>query len=95
LLEHAGPERLLQAVEGKVWQWVIPSVELTAAKQQHLISSTARRSDGVHIRVIGETPPHPDAQAIMPTLEDAYLYFISSANGSMRPIGSMGGENGQ
>jgi len=95
LLEHAGPERLLQAVEGKVWQWVIPSVELTAARQHHLISSTARRSDGVHIRVIGETPPGPDAQAIMPTLEDAYLYFISSANGSMRPIGSMGGESGQ
>jgi len=92
LLEHAGPERLLEAVEGKVWQWVIPSVELTAAKQQHLISSTARRTDGVHIRVIGETPPHPDAQAIMPTLEDAYLYFISSANGSVRP---MDGENGQ
>jgi ABC-type multidrug transport system ATPase subunit len=95
LLEHAGPERLLQAVEGKVWQWVIPSAELTAARQHHLISSTARRSDGVHIRVIGETPPGPDAQAIMPTLEDAYLYFISSANGSMRPIGSMGGESGQ
>jgi len=34
-------------------------------------------------------PPNPDAQAIMPTLEDAYLYFISPANGSMDA------ENGQ
>jgi ABC-type multidrug transport system ATPase subunit len=83
LLEHAAPERLLQAVERKVWQWVIPSGELTAAKQQYLISSIARRSDGLHIRVIGKTPPHPDAQAIMPTLEDAYLYFISSADRSL------------
>ena len=89
LLEHGAPEKLLQTVEGKVWQWVIPSADLTAAKQQYLISSTARRGDGVHIRVIDETPPHPDAQATIPTLEDAYLHFISSANGSMD------GENSQ
>jgi ABC-type multidrug transport system ATPase subunit len=95
LLEHGAPEHLLQAVEGKVWQWVIPSAELTAAKQQYLISSTARRSDGVHLRMVGETRPGPNAQAVTPTLEEAYLLFISSANGSMRPIGSMGGENGQ
>ena len=88
LLEHAEPERLLQAVEGKVWQWVIPSTELTAVKEQYLISSNARRSDGVHIRVVSERPPGPNAQAVAPTLEDAYLYFISSANGST------GGENG-
>ena len=89
LLEHGAPEKLLQTVAGKVWQWVIPSADLTAAKQQYLISSTARRGDGVHIRVIDETSPHPDAQATIPTLEDAYLHFISSATGSMD------GENSQ
>jgi ABC-type multidrug transport system ATPase subunit len=83
LLEHARPERLLQTVEGKVWQWVIPSTELTAVKQQYLISSTARRGDGVHIRVVGKKPPGSDAQAVTPTLEDSYLYNIASANVSM------------
>ena len=83
LLEHARPEYLLQIVEGKVWQWVIPSTELTAAKQQYLISSTARRADGIHIRVVSDTPPSSDAHAIAPTLEDAYLHCISSANGLM------------
>lgn len=83
LLEHARPERLLQTVEGKVWQWVIPSTELTAVKQEYLISSTARRGDGVHIRVVGKKPPGSDAQAVTPTLEDSYLYIISSANVSM------------
>ena len=82
LLEHAEPERLLQAVEGKVWQWVIPSTELAAVRERYLISSNARRSDGVHIRVVSEAPPGPRAQPVPPTLEDAYLYFISSANGS-------------
>jgi ABC-type multidrug transport system ATPase subunit len=83
LLRHAAPEHLLQAVEGKVWQRVIPSAEFTAAQQHYLISSTARRSDGVHMRVVSETPPGTDAQAVTPTLEDAYLYVISAANGSL------------
>jgi ABC-2 type transport system ATP-binding protein len=82
LLKHGAPEGMLQAVEGKVWQWVIPSTELTATRQQHVISSIARRSDGVHVRVVSEVPPGPEAQAIAPTLEDAYLHYLSSANGS-------------
>jgi ABC-type multidrug transport system ATPase subunit len=82
LLEFGEPEKLLTTIEGKVWQWVIPSGELTAAKQRYIISSTARRSDGVHVRVVSETQPDSRAQITPPTLEDAYLYFISSANRS-------------
>jgi ABC-type multidrug transport system ATPase subunit len=83
LLKHGTPEHLLQTVEGKTWQWVIPSEELTTTKQQYLISSTARRSDGVHLRMVGETKPHQNAQAVSPTLEEAYLYAISSTDESM------------
>lgn len=88
LLMHAPPETLLQAVEGKVWEWVVPSAELGSVRAHYLISSTLRRSDGVHVRVVGETPPGPDARVAAPTLEDAYLHLISSANGS-------NGKNGQ
>jgi len=94
LLRHGAPEHLLQIVEGMVWQWVIPSMELSTFKQQYLISSTARRSDGVHIRVVAEAAPASDAQPAAPTLEDAYLYLISSANGSTRPAKPPGKENG-
>jgi ABC-2 type transport system ATP-binding protein len=83
LLKHGTPEYLLQTVEGKVWQRVISSEDLTAVKQQYLISSTARRSDGVHLRMVGETKPHQNAQAVAPTLEEAYLYSISSVDESM------------
>jgi len=33
---------------------VVPSAELNAVKQRFLISSTARRSDGVHVRLLGD-----------------------------------------
>ena len=85
LVAHASPETLLQKVEGRVWEWVIPSTELNAARQRYLVSNTARRSDGVHARVIADTPP-PNAQPQTPTLEDAYLYCLSEHRGRTHPV---------
>ena len=76
LVAHASPELLLQRVEGRVWEWVLPSAELNTARQRHLISNTVRRSDGVHVRVLGDSPP-AGAQPVTPNLEDAYLYCLS------------------
>lgn len=76
LVAHAAPEQLLQRVEGRVWEWVLPSAGLNAARQRYLISNTARRSDGVHVRLLGDAPPG-DAKPVIPNLEDAYLYCLS------------------
>jgi ABC-type multidrug transport system ATPase subunit len=77
LVRHALPETLLQAVEGKVWEVVIPSDALPALKQRALVSNTARRSDGVHARVVADERPAEGALPEEPTLEDAYLYLIA------------------
>jgi ABC-type multidrug transport system ATPase subunit len=76
LVAHAAPEDLLRAVEGKVWEWVLPSAELNAIRQQYLISNTTRRSDGVHVRLLTSQPP-PGTSAATATLEDAYLFCLS------------------
>jgi ABC-2 type transport system ATP-binding protein len=76
LVAHASPEELLRRVEGRVWEWVLPSADLNVARQHHLISNTVRRSDGVHARVLGVTGPN-GAQSVAPNLEDAYLYCLS------------------
>jgi ABC-2 type transport system ATP-binding protein len=77
LLAHAAPEELLRTVEGRVWEWVIPSAELPAARQQFQISGSVRRGDGVHVRVVAAQRPGPDATPVAPSLEDAYLNCIS------------------
>jgi len=77
LVKYAFPEMLLQAVEGQVWKMVIPSAELPALKQRALVGGTARRSDGVHARVVSPMCPGDGAVKVEPTLEDAYLYFIA------------------
>jgi ABC-type multidrug transport system ATPase subunit len=85
LLTHSRPEELLQKVEGKVWEWVISSDQLVIAKQKFLISSTTRRSDGMHLRVIADTPPGNSAVKVSPTLEEAYLRFISNEKNNKDP----------
>ena len=79
-ITHAAPEKILQEVEGKVWTWVVSSEEFAKLKQGHLISNTARRSDGVHVRVVSVRQPNATAQPASATLEDAYLYLISRVN---------------
>jgi len=84
LITSALPEELLQSVEGKVWERVVASAEVPALRQQYLTSSVTHRSDGVHLRIVAEESPGPQAVAQTPTLEDAYLYWISGKHGEMK-----------
>jgi ABC-type multidrug transport system ATPase subunit len=86
LIHCATPEVLLRGVDGKVWEWTVPSAELTALRERHLISGTIRQSDGVRVRAVADAMPGPEsarlgARSVPPRLEDAYLYFVSNSKG--------------
>jgi hypothetical protein len=57
---------------------VLPSAELPALRQNHLVSSTAHRSDGVHARVVADVAPARDPRPLEPSLEDAYLAALAT-----------------
>ena len=76
ILVHATPEALISTVEGKVYAWTIPAHEFPHIRERFLVSGTLRRSDGVRVRVVSETPPDSRAEAVRPTLEEAYLYAV-------------------
>jgi ABC-2 type transport system ATP-binding protein len=78
LLAHDSPEGLLASVAGKVWEVIVPSADLPALRQKHLVSSTAHRSDGVHARVVANSAPASGARPLDPSLEDAYLAALSA-----------------
>lgn len=78
LKRHCSPEALLQTVEGKVWKWIIPSAMLTEIRHKLLVSSTVRRSDGVHVRLVADKAPVGEVKPVPPSLEDAYLYCLSN-----------------
>jgi ABC-2 type transport system ATP-binding protein len=79
LVVSAAPEMLMKKVEGRVWEWVVASDELTAVKARHRVSATIRRSDGVRVRAVSDAQPASDAQSVAPNLEDAYLMFVTPA----------------
>jgi ABC-type multidrug transport system ATPase subunit len=76
-LQHALPEKMLQLLNGKVWQWIVPSTELPALKQKMIISGTVRRSDGIQVRAVSETAPTLEAQLVSPSIEDVYLFLVN------------------
>jgi len=78
-IEHAAPEKLLALLDGKVWQWVIPSEALTALKQKALVSGTIRRENGIQVRVVSEARPASEAEMVTPSLEDVYLHLVSGS----------------
>jgi ABC-2 type transport system ATP-binding protein len=79
LLAQASPEELLRRVAGCVWEWVVPSADLPTLRQQFHISGMVRRADGVRLRVVSAEAPHPSAQALSPSLEDAYLQLVAGS----------------
>ncbi len=81
LVHHATPETLLQALEGNVWEWVVPSTALQALKQQYVFSSEIRRADGVHVRTVADIAPAADAHPVAPNLEDVYLHAVARQTG--------------
>ncbi|MCB9378643.1 MAG: ABC transporter ATP-binding protein [Holophagales bacterium] len=79
LIAHDRPEAWLAAVEGKVWQWLVPSEELPAVRERFRISGALRRAEGVEVRAVAESAPTPAARAVPPTLEDGYLWTVERA----------------
>jgi ABC-2 type transport system ATP-binding protein len=73
LLADATPESLLERMRGRVWECDVAADALDSVRAAHRVGSTLRRGDRVLARVLAERAPTPDARAIEPTLEDAYL----------------------
>lgn len=79
LLAYAAPEELLARVEGRVWEYVVPSAGLVALKQRYLTGGAVSRADGVHVTLVTDDPP-AGAVAVPPTLEEAYLFCTTPQN---------------
>ncbi|HVO56886.1 MAG TPA: ABC transporter ATP-binding protein [Dongiaceae bacterium] len=82
LVAHGAPEALLTAVEGRVWEVLVPSAALNELRRQHLVSNAAHRSDGVHARVVAEKAPPGTLKPLEPSLEDAYLAMLATHRGT-------------
>ena len=81
LRTHARPDELIERASGRVWEWTDENADLPTLRREYTVSSTSHRRDGVRVRAVAQTRPTPDAVAVDPTLEDAYLDLLTEGEG--------------
>jgi len=82
-LHFAGtPAALIAQARGKVWDWTVDAERLASLRTEYHVSASLRRPDGVRVRLVAAQSPAPEAEAVEPGLEDAYVWLLSSAAGA-------------
>ncbi|MGG3799799.1 ABC transporter ATP-binding protein [Metabacillus fastidiosus] len=82
LLSYTKPEELLTAVNNCVWERIVREEELQKLRKQFIVCNTVRTGDGINVRFIAKDLSERNANLVVPTLEDAYLYLISKSGKS-------------
>ncbi|NKB69639.1 MAG: ATP-binding cassette domain-containing protein [Candidatus Latescibacteria bacterium] len=77
------PDDLIARAQGRVWKLIAPHAELDRLKEQYAVISTVPDADGYEVRLVAQEAPGPDAEALMPNLEDAYIHFMQSVGQEM------------
>lgn len=80
LLAHDYPHAFLQAIEGKVYEASLRDAELKSFRREQPLIHSMRQQQGWRVRYINarSLPAHPTQQEVRATLEDAYLWYVSS-----------------
>ena len=82
---HGTPEQLIAQADGHVWEWTIAPERLADVRKHFTLCGSLRRPEGIRVRVLADSCPHADAQAVTPELEDAYAWLTgSTANAGAR-----------
>ena len=74
LLKFAPPTELCRELDGKVWALTLAEPDVPASLVHHTISNLAREENGIRLRILSETQPHPDARPVEADLEEVFLY---------------------
>jgi ABC-type multidrug transport system ATPase subunit len=69
------PAGLIADSAGMVWSMSVSQAQLPALQQAYRITAATPSGGLVEVRVIAADRPHPEAVAVTPTLEEAYLAF--------------------
>jgi ABC-type multidrug transport system ATPase subunit len=80
VLYRGAPRELVATAEGQAWQVDRPEAEVTRLQHEHRIVSTTRLPGGL-VRLRGIGPRPEGAGSVQPTLEDAYLLLLGTAEG--------------
>lgn len=79
LVHFSSREALLARAAGSVWSVTLPQQEFEAVRGRCTISRSLLVGNGVELRIVQRDQPFPQAIAVEPDLEDAYLAVTAAA----------------
>jgi len=72
------PNEMSKTAAGHVWQFYLSLREFEKQRKNLMIVHHMRDGEQIRVRCISKEKPHPEAQLVKPTLEDAYLWLLTS-----------------
>ena len=76
IIRSGSPSRLLQELDGKVWNIFLSDNEIDEVNTGYKVSNISRDADGVIARIIADSyDGRWQKEAVRPNLEDLYLYL--------------------
>lgn len=78
IFENTSIERIINNMEGKVWDVTINNNQLNEFEQKFKIGNVQQKEDNISLRIISETKPLHNAIYIKPSLEDVYIYYFEA-----------------
>jgi ABC-type multidrug transport system ATPase subunit len=78
LLMDTTSDALTSAAQGRVWSVKVDSELARELRQKFTCSQAVLQKDGILLRLIGDQTPHPEAQKVDPSLEEAYLVCMQA-----------------
>lgn len=74
IMENNTPDTLIQAASGHVWEFVTTPAKAEFCQKQFTVCNVKTEGNELRMRVLSKECPFADALAVVPDLEDAYLY---------------------
>ncbi|MDA3929904.1 MAG: efflux RND transporter permease subunit [Prolixibacteraceae bacterium] len=69
------PRNMTDAAKGHVWQVDVPETEFEFYTKKYNVAHHHKIDDRIKLRIVSKDKPHENAEAVIPNLEDAYLWL--------------------
>jgi ABC-type multidrug transport system ATPase subunit len=79
VLVEGDPAQSLRAIEGKIWQRVIPKDQLSVYQQEHAVISTRLVAGKTVVHVFSDQRPDASFEPVQVSLEDVYFSTLHNA----------------
>jgi multidrug efflux pump subunit AcrB/ABC-type multidrug transport system ATPase subunit len=70
------PVELVELTRGSVWQATLDEAGFETLRQKHKVVHHLRDGAKIRARILSAAKPLPDAQPVVPTLEDSYIWLL-------------------